>query len=322
MSGLSSVQPVLALLVGAGAGLGLLLVIAGVRGTPMLPGGNSGSLAGGPVDPLDAWDGDAAGSRQRSGSREVGSGKSKASRIWIIAAVVGFVVWLVTAWPAIGILAGLAVGMAPRLFGGKAERKEWIAKTQAIAAWTEMLRDTMAAADGVEEAIAATVPIAPQAIRSEVATLDARRRSEQPLPEALGAFGAELDHPSADLVVAALAAAAQGEGSDFVAVLTRLAEMTRDEVRMRLRVEASRTKMHTSSMIIIAVIGLSVVLMVLVARDFFAAYSSFAGQLVLLLVGGILASGLMLMNRMSRIQMPERFSPRRGSRLGEQGSFA
>lgn len=322
---MSQIEPVLALLLGAGAGLGLMLVIAGVRGTPIFSGPETGKgrTGGGSFEAE-------AGS---AGPRQVGTGRPL--RTWIIAACVGFVVWLVTGWPAVALIIMLAAGVAPRLFGGRSERKQWIAKTQAIAAWTEMLRDTMAAADGVEEAIAATVPIAPSAIRSEVAMLDARRRSEQPLSEALAMFGAELDHPSADLVVASLAAAAQGEGSDFVAVLTRLSAMTRDEVRMRLRVEASRAKVHTASLIIVSVIGISLGFMLLLSREYFEPYGSLGGQIVLLLAASVMASGLLLMTRMSRIQMPERFSPRgRGQGVhgappggpavagGRQGRFA
>lgn len=313
----ASVEPVVALLLGAGVGLGLMLVIAGVRGTPILPGLESG--------------GGGSANRGSTGTRTVGMGRP--ARTWIVAACVGFVVWLLTGWPAAAVIVMLATGVGPRLLGGRSERKQWIAKTQAIAAWTEMLRDTMAAADGVEEAIAATVPIAPSAIRSEVAMLDARRRSEQPLSEALAMFGTELDHPSADLVVASLAAAAQGEGSDFVAVLTRLSAMTRDEVRMRLRVEASRAKVNTSSIIIVSVIGVALSFMLLLSRDYFEPYSSLGGQMVLLVAAGVLASGLMLMTRMARIEMPERFSPRaknqgaygRPARAGDrwgQGSFA
>lgn len=307
---------------GAGIGLGLMLLVAGLRGTTILPvaaaGGSTGSTLIDSEALLAGGDGDA--SDDRAGSRTAGAGTLGGSplRTWVIGAGVGFLVWLLTGWPVVGIMVTVAVGLGAKLFGGKRERKEWIAKTQAIATWTEMLRDTMAAADGVEEAIEATVPIAPHAIRREVAMLDARRRSEQPLSEALAAFGAEVDHPSCDLVVASLSAAAQGEGSDFVAVLSRLSTMTRDEVRMRLRVESSRSKLHTSSKIILGVVGAVMLLLLLLGQDFLEPYGTVAGQLVLLVAGAMLAGGLVLLNQMSQIEMPERFSPRRRGTAGSQ----
>lgn len=281
----------LMLLLGAGVGIGLLLIVAGLRGRAVI-GGRA--------------DGDDGVERRRAGSHT-----TNRSRRWLVAATVGAVAWLVTGWFAAGLIALCGGVMLPRLFGGQGARNEWIAKTQAIATWTEMLRDTMAAADGVEEAIAATVPIAPAQIRREVGLLDARRRSEQPLTEALAAFGQELDHPSSDLVVASLSMAANGEGSDFVGVLTRLATMTRDEARMYSRVEASRRTVHTSGRIILIVFVLTIVLISVISRDFLEPYGTVAGQLWLILVGALFAVGVVVIDRMSQIELPERFTPRR-----------
>lgn len=302
---------ILVALAGAGCGLGLLLVVAGLRGVPVLPGPNGLSAPSGPESAWSSPEGEDGSGPSRGRVAGVGTLGGGPLRTWIVGAGLGFLVWLLTGWPILALMATVAVGLGAKVFGAKGERNEWIAKTQAIATWTEMLRDTMAAADGVEEAIEATVPIAPEAIRREVAMLDARRRSEQPLSEALAAFGAEVDHPSCDLVVASLSAAAQGEGSDFVAVLSRLSTMTRDEVRMRLRVESSRAKLHTSSRIILGIVGLAMLVLVLIGRDFLEPYSTFTGQLVLLLAGGLLTGGMAMLSRMSQIDLPERFSPRR-----------
>src|SRR3546814_5847459 len=56
--------------------------------------------------------------------------------------------------------------------------------TEAIASWTEMIRDSIVAASGLEEAIVATAPVAPTPIASEVRTL-VRRLEHQRLPDAL-----------------------------------------------------------------------------------------------------------------------------------------
>jgi tight adherence protein B len=282
------------LLLGAGAGVGVLLIIAGLRGRQVFGGDDEG--------------------RPRAESR-IGTAKLR-GRTWLLAGTAGAVAWLVTGWIAAGMLVVFAALMMPKLFAGQGARREWLAKTQAIATWTELLRDTMAAADGVEEAIAATVPIAPRPIRREVGLLDARRRSEQPLSEALAGFAAEVNHPSADLVVGALSMAAQGEGSDFVGVLSRLAVVTRDEVRMRQRVEASRSQLHTASRIIIAVMLFTVFLLLVISRDYLDAYSTAFGQLWLVVVAALFCAGILLLDRMSQIEVPERFTPRRARRVG------
>lgn len=286
-------NPFVALVLGAGVGIGILVALAGWRGEAVLPG---------PRDPdqrRDRRQGPTAGPHLRS---------------WGLGLGVGFVVWVVTGWVAAGALAVLAAVVLPRMWMGQTARQAWIAKTEAIAAWTEMLRDTMSAADGVEAAIAATVPIAPAPIRRHVALLDARRRSEQPLSEALASFGHEVDHPSCDLVVASLSAAAQGEGSDFVGVLTRLAAIIRDEVRMRLRVEAGRAQIRTSSRMIVAILFCAIGVLSLLSRNYFSPYGTAFGQLWLLGVGAVFAGGILLLERMSRIELPERFSPRRARR--------
>jgi Flp pilus assembly protein TadB len=279
----------LSLLFGAGVGIGILLIISGLRGQAIF-GGDGGE--------------DGRGKR-----RTVTTGNN--GRRWLLALTIGVVLWLVTGWLAVGVLVLFVALLLPRMFGGQGVRKEYLEKSNAIATWTEMLRDTMAAADGVEEAIAATVPIAPEQIRREVGLLDARRRSEHSLTDALGAFGAEIDHPSADLVVGALTMAAQGEGSDFVGVLTRLSSVTRDEMHMRHQVEASRSQLHTATRVITLVLIGTLLLLFLLAPGFLEPYASSFGQFWLIVVGGIITIGIVMLDRMSEIEMPERFTPRR-----------
>jgi len=275
------VRTLAAIVLGAIGGLGVMVTWAGMRGRRVLP------------------------RLTRARRRGV---SVRTNRLWwaVLGGVVG---WLVTGWLAVAGIVVLAAAGLPRLFGG-AERRAAIAKTQAIAEWAEMLRDSMAAADGVEEAIEATVPIAPPPIRPAVALLNAARRS-QPLPDALREFGREVDHPSADLVVAALVIAAEGEGTDFSRVLSALAAITRDEVRMRLRVEAGRAALRTSARMILVIFCVGVVAISLLSRDYLAPYSSPGGQVMLVVVAGLFAGGCLLMDRMSRIELPQRFAPRR-----------
>jgi tight adherence protein B len=215
----------------------------------------------------------------------------------------------VTGWLAGALLAVVAVLAAPRLLGGQAGREASIARTEAIAAWTEMVRDSIAAASGLEEAILATAPVAPAAIRDEVALL-VRRLERRSLPDALAAFGEDVAHPSADLVVAALTIAATTEASDLTGLLSRLAEAIRGEARMRIRVEVGRTRVRTATKVIVGVVAATIVLLAVLNREYLAAYDSPGGQLVLFVVGAVFAGGGWLLLRMAELEMPERFSAR------------
>lgn len=229
-----------------------------------------------------------------------------------VALGVGVLVLVVTGWVAAGLLAAAAVWVVPGLVGGKAAREAAIARTEAIAAWTEMIRDSIVAAAGLEEAITATGPVAPEPIAPEVRTLVRRLDPHAgiPLPEALAAFGAEVHHPSADLVVASLVLAARTEASDLSGLLSRLAEAIRDDARMRIRVEVGRTRVRTAAKVILVVVAATILLLALANLDYLDVYTSASGQLVLLVIGAIFAFGVWLLERMATVDMPERFTAR------------
>ena len=106
------------------------------------------------------------------------------------------------------------------------------------------LRDTMAAASGLEQAITTTAPIAPAAFRSEIQAMVARLRRER-LATALAELADSLANPVADLVVA-LTLAANGEAQDLGELLGSLSAAARDGATMRLRIDASRARTRTS----------------------------------------------------------------------------
>ena len=266
----------------AGAALGLLLVIAGVSGRPVLDG------IGG-------------------GARHVVTGPGVTRAATCLGAFV--IVWAVTGWIVGGVLAALAVVALPGVLGGRAQREKAIARTEAIASWTEMIRDSIVAASGLEEAIVATAPVAPAPIETEVRRL-VLRLEHQRLPDALVAFGEDLDHPSGDLVVAALVIAARMEASDLSSLLSRLAEATRGEARMRIRVEVGRSRVRTATKVIVGVVAVAVVFLALVNREYLEVYDTPAGQFVLAIVGAIFATGGWLLTRMARIDLPDRFTAR------------
>lgn len=269
---------------GAAAGVGLAVLLAGLTGRRVLPS-------------IDL----------ESSRRSLAIGTVRLGPVLLAA----FTVLAITGWPVAAALAGAAALAAPRIIGGKSARERAIARTEAIATWTEMVRDSIAAASGLEEAINATASVAPAAIRREVRLLVARLE-RQSLAPALVAFADDLAHPSADLVVAALTIAAQTEASDLSSLLSRLADAIRGEARMRIRVEVGRTRVRTASKVILGVVAATIALLALLNRDYLEVYGDAAGQAVLLIIGGIFALGGWLLVRMADLDMPERFTARTG----------
>lgn len=209
------------------------------------------------------------------------------------------IVAVVTRWPAGTVLAGLAAWFLPRALGPDRVGEQAVRRIEAIASWTEQLRDTLAAAAGLEQAILATAPIAPGPVREQVTLLAAQIRHGQRLPDALRAFADEAADPAADLVTAALLLAAEQQARDLGQLLSSLAESARQHAAMRLRVAAARARVRTGSRIIIAVTVVLTAGLLAWSRVFLAPYGSAAGQLVLLAVGGCFAAAFWWLNKIS-----------------------
>ncbi|HZD67058.1 MAG TPA: type II secretion system F family protein [Acidimicrobiales bacterium] len=214
--------------------------------------------------------------------------------------------WAGTGWPVAGVLGAGAVLGLPVLFRGDRPAKALIARLEALAAWTEMLRDTMAGAAGLTQAILASGEVAPAGIAQEVEHLVARLVGRSPLSTALRAFADEMDDPAADAVVAALLLSTEARAGQLGDVLVAISRATREDVAMRRRVEASRARAWATTRIVAGVSIGFLVLASLGARNFLVPYQSVTGQAVLSVVGLVFAAGLWLMASMVRPQRPER----------------
>ncbi len=225
-----------------------------------------------------------------------------------VALAVAVVVGAFTRWPVGGVLAGVLAGSWHALFGHKAASAAEVARIEAVASWTEMLRDALVAAAGLEGAIVATAPLAPAPIRSDVAALAGRLEArEVTLATGLGELAAALADPTADLVVAALASAATRRVRNLGELLGALATSARENANMRMRVDAGRARVRTSARV---VTGFTVAMaggLVALKRDFLEPYAGLTGQLVLVLVGVAFAVAFWWLSRMSRMDVPGRF---------------
>lgn len=269
-----------AALCGAIVGLGLVLAALGLRGTP-------------PREPRPApttptWMADRLLLRV------------------VLGAVGLVVVWLATGWPAGGAIAAVGGASAPSLVGARARRNEAVAKIEAIAAWAEQLRDVMAAAAGIQEAIVATGPLAPAPIGAEVRRLVERisTRRERLRP-ALERFADELAHPLGDMVVTSLLLASERQGR-LGDLLGEVARSARQTATMRLRVEAARARTYVTTRLIVGTTVVVSVWLVVFRREYLAPFDSAGGQVMLVVIGAVFLGAGSLMRRMAEPNEPAR----------------
>lgn len=277
----------LSVLLGLGVGIGLLLVITGWRGR----------------DPNQP------GRLTRARTRHTHTDQTDQHRALRIGAAValGVLTGVVTGWIVGAVLAGLAVWALPRILGRDPEHTRRVARIEAIATWTEMLRDTLSAAAGLEQAILATAPLAPTAIRAEITELAARIENGDRLAPSLRALADQLADPTGDLVIAALALAAEQQARQLADLLGSLATAAREQASMRMRVEAGRTRTRTSVRVIVGTtLGFAVAVVVL-NRAYLAAYDTATGQVVLLGIGVLFGAGFAWLARIATVPQPDRF---------------
>lgn len=217
-----------------------------------------------------------------------------------IAVGVGLLVLIVTRWP-VAAAATAALGWAwPRLFGGAAEARDRLERLEALATWTESLKDTIAGAIGLDEAIPASAAGAPPVIRPALDRLVERLRAREPLPSALRGLAVDLDDPSADLVVAALVLNARLRGPGLHATLDALATSTRDELDLRRKIDAGRRALRTGVKIIVGTTLCFVAALALLGSAYLDPYDSVTGQLVLVLVASIFAAAFAWLRSLGR----------------------
>ncbi|WP_027946969.1 type II secretion system F family protein [Amycolatopsis taiwanensis] len=267
---------------GLGVGVGLLLVILGWRGTdPNRPS-------------------------RKARSRRVPGDQRRTLRIGLAVAV-GVLTGVATGWIVGAVLAGLAVWALPHILGGDPEHARRVARIEAIATWTEMLRDTLSAAAGLEQAILATASLAPAPIRNEITDLSTKIENGDRLAPSLRVLADRLADPTGDLVIAALVLAAEQQARQLSDLLGSLAHAAREQASMRMRVEAGRARTRTSVRVIVGTTLTFAVAVVLLNRAYLSAYDTVTGQIVLLGIGVLFGFGFAWLVRIATLPEPDRF---------------
>ena len=280
----------MAVLLGAGTGAALWLLITGIRGVVVDPTRPPSHLA-----------------RSANAMRSPGLSGRILGGIAVAALTLA-----VTRWPVAALGLGALVIWWPALFGGTTAEQRQIAALEALVTWTETLRDTIAAHASLEQAIPASAVNAPTLIRPALVRLVGQLRARVPLDKALLAFAAELDDPSADLVIAALMLSAKRRGDRLGEVLTGLTTTAREELEMRRKISAGRAELRRGVQIVVVVTVLIGGFLVLFSGAYIAPYGTPAGQLALAVVVGIFAAAFLWMRKLSAQQPVAPFLTRPG----------
>lgn len=278
-----SAYVLLSALLGLGVGVGLVMVVRGwhVRSEPR------------------------ADSPQRSDQRHR-QRREHAGR-WLTASfAAGLLFGVFTGWVVGGLLAAMATWSLPTLVGLGAIDQARLARVEGIAGWSEMLRDTLSAAAGLEQSIVATARAAPKAVRPQILELSARLERGERLAPSLRRLADELDDPTADLVLAALVLAAQHRARHLALLLGELAATARAQVAMRQRVDAARARTRTTMRVVVTTTLSFAGGLILLNRSFLSPYGTVTGQLVLLLIGALFTLAFHWLRRLARIRGPER----------------
>lgn len=277
----------LSLVAGAVAGAGVFLLVLAVVGVPVRDPSRPSLLT-------------------RASFTGTSGGRSRGARLlWGL--VTATVTLVATRWPVAAISAGLLAAFWDRLAGGGAEERRSIERLEAMAVWTESLRDTIAGAIGLEQAIPATATTSARILRPSLNLLVDRLRIREPLPKALLRFAADVDDASADVVCAALVLNARLRGPGLRDVLTALASSTREELDLRRRIEASRRSIRRSVKIVLVIVLGVMGLLAVLNRKYVEPYQGLTGQLVLLLVVGLFLAGLLWLRRLATPPRTGRF---------------
>jgi Flp pilus assembly protein TadB len=227
--------------------------------------------------------------------------------------VIGTIVGVITRWPVGGVIAVIATRMLPgvlrRTSPGASSRK-----ADAVASWTELIRDALAASAGLAQAIVVTAPSAPVPIRVQVNSLATRLSNGVPMTIALRLFADDVDDPAVEFLVCALLLAATSRAQRLVDVLGALSESIREEVSMRIRVETSRASGRSSVRTVIIFSVAFACALVLVAHEYLTPFGTATGQMVLAIVGTFYAAGLGIMARLVRPPVTMRLLARGQSR--------
>jgi hypothetical protein len=187
---------------------------------------------------------------------------------------------------------------------------------EAIATWTENLRDVISASAGLHDAVINSAQCPPEPIAEQVQRLAASLRY-QSLEVSLRDFADAIAHPTCDFVVAALIIASQNQARDVSELLTHLAQCARVECDLYIRIWVSRARSRSAIRIVNGAMAFFFGGMLLFSSDYLAPFFTLQGVFVLVGIASVVGGSILAMAQIAQIELPQRFLSTRN--IGEFG---
>lgn len=274
----------LAMAVGAVMAGGVLLLIAGLRPRPEH---NESKLSTSAYGQLR---------RRTLGYFHGRAGRHRAIRL-ALGAAAGVFALAITGWPLMLLLGPLVALGLPYLLARPANRD--IELLGALDRWIRLLAANLSTGQSIPDAIRATRRQTPRLIVEQVALVVARLDDRWPVRQALLAMADDLASPDSDAVLAALILAAERGGTGATATLGALADSIQDRLRAAREIESERAKPRIVVQQVTVFTGLILGAALLLARDFFAPYSTWYGQIILTALLAAYLAALLWLRRLT-----------------------
>lgn len=232
----------------------------------------------------------------------------------LVAVMVAVVVLAATRWVLPALVCGAMGWWVTGLIADRDRRGPGeLERVEALATWTEQLRDVLMAGDQPIGAIQATVATCPEPVRPQVRAL-ASRLGRQPEQVVLRQFADDLDDPTADLIAAGLLVALT-KGGRAERVLSSLAQQARHQAERRKLLEAEREPARREVWWVTGLMTAQLVGGLVFARSsYLAPYRTLGGQVVLCVLLGAFLALIVYVQRLSRFTRPARFLSLKGLR--------
>lgn len=245
--------------IGAAAGLGVLLIVAGAARRVRPPAASSPGIAA----RIGRW--------WRS--------LSVRHRAWLAVALTGGLgVAVATGWPLAAVLLPAAAILVPRLLTSPPERE--IEVLAGLDRWVRLVATSLSSGRSIRDAISSTRHQTPPVLSEPVARLCSRLDQRWSMREALFAMADELASADADAVLAALAIAAGRGGAGARVTLGALSDTIQDRLRALREISAERAKPRAVvtqvTVITLVVLGGALTL----SPRFFAPYATPLGSVI------------------------------------------
>jgi tight adherence protein B len=207
---------------------------------------------------------------------------------------------LLLGWPAVGLVAAGVGAGAPLAYYARRHDRRRATTEAALVEALERLRDAVRSGLAVGEALRSLSDNGPEALRPEFVQLRRDLRLLG-LESALEAMARRLASPTWDLCAAALALNDRVGGRNVSAVLDRLAEASRAQLRARRELEAQQARHVLSARVVAAVPVLVVVAVRGASPSYLAVFDTAPGQLVLVGCAASVALGYAAMRWIARL---------------------